>query len=116
MDPKIKEAWINALRSGKYKQTTGSLQNEDGFCCLGVLCDLYSQQSGEWIKNKEKITFSDGEMEREDIPPTKVAEWAGLEESDPFIMVNGEAKAITYLNDEAHLSFDELSLLIKEQL
>jgi hypothetical protein len=34
-----KRAWIQALRSGKYKQGTGKLYNElhDTYCCLGVL-------------------------------------------------------------------------------
>lgn len=32
--------WANALRSGKYKQTTGTLKarNSDSYCCLGVAC------------------------------------------------------------------------------
>lgn len=33
--------WINALRSGKYKQTKGALQDSAGYCCLGVACDLF---------------------------------------------------------------------------
>lgn len=33
--------WLNALRSGKYKQTKRSLQNDKGFCCLGVACDVF---------------------------------------------------------------------------
>lgn len=36
-----REAWVRALRSGKYeKQTDGYLRCGDAFCCLGVLCDL----------------------------------------------------------------------------
>lgn len=44
MDSKLKAEWITALRSGKYKQIKGALEdtNEDGKiignCCLGVLC------------------------------------------------------------------------------
>ena len=34
--------WIKALRSGKYKQTVGSLQDENGFCCLGIACKVLS--------------------------------------------------------------------------
>lgn len=35
--------WINALRSGKYKQgDAGSLRdNNDGYCCLGVLDEIF---------------------------------------------------------------------------
>lgn len=41
--------WISALRSGKYKQGTGSLKelllggSEERFCCLGVAGDLLVQ-------------------------------------------------------------------------
>lgn len=37
MDSKIKEQWVAALRSGKYKQGTGYLNRDGKFCCLGVL-------------------------------------------------------------------------------
>ena len=28
--------WLKALRSGKYSQTKASLQDDRGYCCLGV--------------------------------------------------------------------------------
>ncbi len=35
------KSWVAALRSDKYKQTTGQLRREDNrFCCLGVACDV----------------------------------------------------------------------------
>jgi hypothetical protein len=37
---KIQQEWVNALRSGKYKQGKGNLRRGNKFCCLGVLCDL----------------------------------------------------------------------------
>lgn len=40
MDPAVKAAWVAALRSGKYKQTSGRLRHAGGFCCLGVLCEV----------------------------------------------------------------------------
>jgi len=33
--------WAKALRSGKYKQTTDIMQNDEGYCPLGVACDLF---------------------------------------------------------------------------
>jgi len=36
----VKTAWLAALRSGNYAQTRGALRRTDGFCCLGVLCDV----------------------------------------------------------------------------
>jgi len=33
--------WLASLKSGKYKQGHGYLKdNQDGYCCLGVLCEL----------------------------------------------------------------------------
>ena len=33
--------WVEALRSGKYKQGESLLRSrDDHYCCLGVLCDL----------------------------------------------------------------------------
>lgn len=39
-DIPVKEVkkWIKALRSGEYAQTKGALQDNEGFCCLGVAC------------------------------------------------------------------------------
>lgn len=41
-------AWIEALRSGKYKRGTSALHkvrsNGEVFCCLGVACDLVDSQ------------------------------------------------------------------------
>lgn len=39
MDADIKKKWIEALRSGKYKQGIGFLNNNGKYCCLGVLCE-----------------------------------------------------------------------------
>ena len=45
MKQSIMKKWVAALRSGEYRQTTGSLTvisgaEDRGFCCLGVLTDL----------------------------------------------------------------------------
>lgn len=37
MDAELKKKWVEALRSGEYKQGTGWLRKNDKFCCLGVL-------------------------------------------------------------------------------
>jgi len=35
----VKE-WIKELRSGNWKQITNKLCTEDGYCCLGVACEM----------------------------------------------------------------------------
>lgn len=34
------DQWVEALRSGKYKQGKGCLRYGDNYCCLGVLCEV----------------------------------------------------------------------------
>ena len=36
----FKTKWLKALRSGDFKQTTGELQDSEGYCCLGVACRI----------------------------------------------------------------------------
>ena len=53
MNRQIKDKWITALRSGEYNQDSdgGYLKTCDGYCCLGVLCDLYVKETGkEWAR------------------------------------------------------------------
>ena len=42
MDPELKKKWIEALRSGKYKQGKNRLHRaeDNSYCCLGVLCEV----------------------------------------------------------------------------
>lgn len=56
---KIKNAWVKALRSGKYKQGEMKLiqggKTNKKYCCLGVLCEIVGEppQNGKtWIPSK----------------------------------------------------------------
>lgn len=50
MEASLKAKWIEALRSGKYKQGRFALRTKsDDFCCLGVLCDVSG--ISEWEEN-----------------------------------------------------------------
>jgi hypothetical protein len=40
MKRQLRDEWVTALRSGRYKQGKNQLKKGDSFCCLGVLCDL----------------------------------------------------------------------------
>ena len=33
--------WVATLEAGIFPKATGRLQNEDGYCCLGVACILF---------------------------------------------------------------------------
>lgn len=73
---------VAALRSGKYKQTTYSLRDPDGFCCLGVACDMYRKEArrGKWNGG---LIFSIGDDEREADLPRGVMRWYGFTNPNP---------------------------------
>lgn len=52
MNKQLKTKWLKALRSGKYKQISRSLHTAEGFCCLGVLCDI---QGAKWTLNENSV-------------------------------------------------------------
>lgn len=37
MDKELKEKWVEALRSGKYRQARNTIYYRRAYCCLGVL-------------------------------------------------------------------------------
>jgi len=114
MDQVIKAKWKKALTSGDYEQTTQALKNEDGFCCLGVLCDVYIQEKGiDWEKpaftNRMGRSYLFGESTK---LPVEVQDWAGLIGSNPLV---GLFDLIS-LNDNKGLSFDKIAQKIDSYL
>lgn len=60
MNPEIKKAWVEALRSGRYKQARGKLKSRNGaMCCLGVLADL---QGKEWVWQSNEGAYLDFDL------------------------------------------------------
>lgn len=85
MNKRIATKWVAALRSGDYVQARGRLRApaEDGFahCCLGVLCDLYKDETGklEWHKSDGHSFFAVSPTGRCDGSlPSAVVKWAKM--------------------------------------
>lgn len=59
MNAEIKTKWLEALRSGKYKQAQGVLRTADNtFCCLGVLCDImYPDNWGNVLQHSVEFKY-----------------------------------------------------------
>lgn len=107
--------FIEALRSGKYKQSHHFLRTDEGYCCLGVACEIYRQQTqhGAWVGNH----FLVGKTEADGTLPEDVAAYYGFE-SNPhlyFLDSPGGRQTATYLNDVAQLSFTEIAKLFEEK-
>ena len=45
VDKKFFKKWVKALRSGEFNQTIHALRDENGFCCLGVVCVVKGRQT-----------------------------------------------------------------------
>ena len=114
MNPEIKKRWIEALNSDEYKQTKECLKDSTGFCCLGVLTDLYiKEHNKEWnLDDVGDYTFDGwhGALSSE------VRDWTGIQGTmgtlkEPVDGVNNLAG----LNDEGY-SFKQIAQVIEEQL
>lgn len=54
MKRELRQRWIEALRSGRYKQTTGQIGTNKGpNCCLGVLCRIARVPYKLWREDHE---------------------------------------------------------------
>ena len=139
--PKVKEAWLAALRDPNAQQTKARLtrleeqileypspdSDEDirevrpvGQCCLGVLCDLAAEAGIVHRQVVDNIVSYNGE---EYMPPVEVVNWAfGLNEdfapSDVWRVTNtlGHWDTLAELNDEADLTFLEIADVIEREM
>ena len=69
MNQEYKTKWLEALRSGEYKQGMAYLCRDNKFCCLGVLYDIATKNEPEkyqWNGNVPNIDPMGGVC----LPPT----------------------------------------------
>lgn len=104
----IKQArkWVNALRSGKYSQTKGCLQDSKGYCCLGVACDVFIPKSKQV---RDCFLYLEGEEPGEQY----FAPFWLKEINDDFYRKTGQLFDLVHLNDKKRYSFDEIADIIE---
>jgi hypothetical protein len=116
MNTEIKAKWVAALRSGKYRQAKHVLKGDDGMCCLGVLCDLYIQETEgkEWkerpIDNIDPTTFQKykaiGTFGGSDVvPPVEVVKWANLPKENPYTGITTWGSVLFTANQDFEQSY-----------
>lgn len=75
------EIWLKALQSGEYEQTRGCLSDEIGFCCLGVACVLYEEDTGIKLpRNEFRKDKYDNNSLLGNLGFTDVFDWLGLKD------------------------------------
>lgn len=118
--------WVEALRSGRFKQGMGSLaQESEGqtlYCCLGVACEVYRENGGALSKRKDTFVSMDG-VEWEYGPghdtaglPTKVAralgisDTADLEDETAVVMNKSDLADV----NDAGVPFEDIARIIEQ--
>lgn len=123
MNPEVKEKWIEALRSGRYTQADGRLRTRLGYCCLGVLCDLYNHNG--WVDGGEdktdtlsrfKFQDADGNLSSSYLP-AEVQDWSGVSMRGDLPTSESDELRTTLatMNDNGR-SFEEIAQVIEELL
>ncbi len=106
MNPETKKLWTDALRSGDYiQQRNALLHSNEGFCCLGVLCEItkvpseYNEIGGYYQYNNDYAFPSDDIRNRPDIMLADSAAWQ-----------------LTAMNDVGWYTFSNIADWIEENL
>lgn len=121
MIPEIKSKWIEKLRSGKYTQGTGALNENGSYCCLGVLCEVYMEETGDgkWIPvdrtNAMAFKTYNSGMHHSGFPPHAVIEWSELETENGELPESSRSQyeSLADANDEGR-SFKQIASLIEK--
>ena len=123
MDADLRRRWVEALRSGRYRQglnvlckivdlprdTSGKQRSERRYCCLGVLCDVIDPSG--WIKTDDGRPDREywkhagtGHTGRVDLP-SELKSQLGIYDTSRYMA----------MNDEEHLSFEAIADRIESE-
>jgi len=127
MKSSLKKKWVEALRSGKYKQGRGALWKGDNtLCCLGILCKISKHIEWDTTKpykqgepHEAVYIFGDtiaGAPEPSNVYlPESFAERCGLTRTGGFVDARGFKYNLSVLNDKGK-SFKFIASLIEKEL
>lgn len=122
MKKDIAEIWAQWLESGVIPQGKNALYTPQGACCLGVLCELHRQMTGEgeWSRchlpagvedpNRRYYATTEGNPVAECLPP-QVQEWAGMRTWNGGFPFNAR-ESLAELNDKS-VPFREIARIIR---
>lgn len=100
------DKWLNALRSGAFKNIAGALRNNEGYCAMGILCEISGLSNWEPQKDCTRLKY----LGQDKYLPKEVAEWAGM---SPEEISSVTAFLIAY-NDQVRVSFYDVANLLED--
>jgi hypothetical protein len=98
--------WIKALRSGKFKQTRETLQDNEGYCCLGVACEVL-------IPEHEKVRRVGDNSLSGALPSAQPGAPGWLKVISFDIAKHTDNIELAEINDTEGLSFDEIADILE---
>lgn len=93
------QAWVAALRSGKYQQCKEKLTDGCGFCCLGVASVICHNPDPGW---EHQLGLG-----------PKVQQWLGLGHREGELL-EGQYRFLSAMNDNGE-TFDEIADIIESE-
>lgn len=98
--------WIQALRSGEFNQAKGALETDNGYCCMGVACEI--------LIPKDYLTYPYGLKDQiyGNFPGyhLNAPQWL---KSVNMCFENVTGKSLSTLNDWEGYTFDEIADLLE---
>lgn len=139
----IKTAWLEELRSGRYKQAQGTLRgrvlvygeptDEVGYCCLGVLAEVLDKQFPEVLAEAGcRVKVNAGILTEDDLAifwneprvergttstiPLSLALAVGLNGAEGLIPEHLQPEGMPYLStmNDRGKTFDEIADVIEQ--
>lgn len=116
----VRDKWVEALRSGEYKQGVANLKyaGSDGvesYCCLGVLCEL-ARRAGVKVEVSKSVhgtwCFDGYSMGL----PYSVMDWAGMKQVTGLGDLGDGAANLASLNDILKRSFPDIADEIERRI
>lgn len=114
MDNNLKEKWVAALRSGKYRQGHRVLNDSvtKEYCCLGVLCEVVGIEKKQVTQQGIIYYFPPNEYERSALDGWHISTIPnnafGITKVQKYILIN--------MNDRHKKSFEDIAKWIEENL
>lgn len=105
--------WVEVLKSGKFKQARNRLATEDGFCCLGVACEVAIENGVEINKTivaTGRILYDHNET----LLPDSVRKWLNLSSCGSNYVTRNSAEQLTHDNDSGK-TFTEIADIIESE-
>ena len=117
MNNQLIRDWIDALRSGKYKQGRARLRSTqpggDAYCCLGVFCDIHPDL--EW-KDYTIEDKGDAKCSRKKIDCEHIAVTALHHDIREQLITELGQEVLIGMNDRHKATFDEIADYLEKQL